>query len=101
LYPVSLFPGGNGGVGLTAVLAAVGRMLVVVVRGREGGVAVLMMPVMVVSEWNCCYYCNQQSHMIMHLTRISAPRYPCIPMTQVQCCMGSANSNPYPYSCTP
>jgi hypothetical protein len=42
--------------------------------------------------------------MITHLTGIPIPAYPHIPITpwkRVRCCMGSANSNPYPYLCIP
>ena len=41
-------------------------------------------PVMVVNKWNCSYCCDQQSHMITHLTGISAPGYLCIPVTPVE-----------------
>ena len=82
----------------------VGRMLVVVVRGREGGVAASTTPVMVVNEWNCCYCCDQQSHMITHLTGISAPGYPCIPVTPVETGtvlhgFGKLKPVPVPVSC--
>src|ERR1700733_5709187 len=39
--------------------------------------------------------------MTTHLTRKMVTGLPMTPWKRVWCCMGSANSNPYPYPCIP